>query len=147
MAATANMYLDKDGKVIPDLSAKGHLAVGVPGTVSGMEMALNKYGTRKREEVIAPAIKLAEDGFVLGQGDVDMLSSATDVFKADMADSGSIFLDKGKPMQVGQKLVQKDPRQDPQGSVRERQRRFLQRLGGQGAGRFEPGRQGHHHPG
>ncbi len=108
LAATADMYLDKQGNVIPDLSAKGHLSVAVPGTVAGMELALSKYGTRKREEVIAPAIKLAEDGFVLQQGDVDLLSTATDVFRADMADSGSIFLDKGEPMKVGQKLVQKD---------------------------------------
>ncbi|MBX8496056.1 gamma-glutamyltransferase [Pseudomonas cichorii] len=108
LAATADMYLDKQGNVIPDLSSKGHLSVAVPGTVAGMELALSKYGTRKREEVIAPAIKLAEEGFVLQQGDVDLLSTATDVFRADMADSGSIFLDKGEPMKVGQKLVQKD---------------------------------------
>ncbi|MBX8599341.1 gamma-glutamyltransferase [Pseudomonas cichorii] len=108
LVATADMYLDKQGNVIPDLSAKGHLSVAVPGTVAGMELALSKYGTRKREEVIAPAIKLAEDGFVLQQGDVDLLSTATEVFRADMADSGSIFLDKGEPMKVGQKLVQKD---------------------------------------
>lgn len=43
--ATANMYLDKDGNVIKGLSTKGHLAVGVPGTVSGMEYAREKYGT------------------------------------------------------------------------------------------------------
>jgi gamma-glutamyltranspeptidase/glutathione hydrolase len=108
LAATANMYLDKEGNVIPDLSTRGHLAVGVPGTVSGMELALTKYGTKPRKEVIAPAIKLAEDGFVLEQGDVDLLDYATDVFKKDMKDSGSIFLSKGEPMQVGQKLVQKD---------------------------------------
>jgi gamma-glutamyltranspeptidase/glutathione hydrolase len=108
LAATADMYLDKQGNVVPDLSSKGHLAVGVPGTVSGMETALSKYGTFKRQDLIAPAIKLAEDGFVLGQGDIDLLSSATDVFKADMADSGSIFLHQGQAMQVGQKLVQKD---------------------------------------
>ncbi|MFW0753387.1 gamma-glutamyltransferase [Pseudomonas sp. H11T01] len=108
LAATANMYLDKDGNVVPDLSTKGHLAVGVPGTVSGMELALKKYGTMKRADVIAPAIKYAEDGFVLEQGDVDLLGTATDVFKKDMHDSGSIFLSKGEPMQVGQKLVQKD---------------------------------------
>ncbi len=107
-AATANMYLDKDGNVVPDLSSKGHLAVGVPGTVSGMEMALSKYGTRKRAEVIAPAIKLAENGFVLGQGDVDLLHTATDEFKADAKDLGTIFLNKGQPLQVGDKLVQKD---------------------------------------
>ncbi|WP_397452875.1 gamma-glutamyltransferase [Pseudomonas sp. NA-150] len=108
MAATANMYLDKDGNVVPDLSSKGHLAVGVPGTVSGMEMALKKYGTMPRAKVIAPAIKFADEGFALEQGDVDLLETATDEFKKDMHDSGSIFLSKGEPMKVGQKLVQKD---------------------------------------
>lgn len=108
LAATADMYLDKEGNVVPDLSTRGHLAVGVPGTVSGMELALKKYGTKPRKEVIAPAIKLAEDGFELEQGDVDLLDYATDVFKKDIKDSGSIFLSNGEPMQVGQKLVQKD---------------------------------------
>lgn len=108
LAATANMYLDKEGNVVPDLSTRGHLAVGVPGTVSGMELALKKYGTKPRNEVIAPAIKLAEDGFVLEQGDVELLEYATDVFKKDIKDSGAIFLSNGEPMQVGQKLVQKD---------------------------------------
>ncbi len=108
LAATANMYLDKDGNVVPDLSSKGHLAVGVPGTVSGMEMALSKYGTKKRAEVIAPAIKLAENGFALEQGDVDLLGTATDEFKADAKDLGTIFLNKGQPLRVGDTLVQKD---------------------------------------
>jgi gamma-glutamyltranspeptidase/glutathione hydrolase len=108
LAATANMYLDKEGNVVPDLSTRGHLAVGVPGTVSGMELALKKYGTKPRNEVIAPAIKLAEDGFVLEQGDIELLEYATDVFKKDIKDSGAIFLSNGEPMQVGQKLVQKD---------------------------------------
>ncbi|CAI8783482.1 gamma-glutamyltransferase [Pseudomonas sp. IT-P294] len=108
LAAKADMYLDKQGNVVPDLSTRGHLAVGVPGTVSGMELALQKYGTKPRKDVIAPAIKLAEDGFVLEQGDVDLLDYATDVFKKDIKDSGSIFLSNGEPMQVGQKLVQKD---------------------------------------
>ncbi|MEA9976879.1 MULTISPECIES: gamma-glutamyltransferase [unclassified Pseudomonas] len=108
LAATADMYLDKNGNVIPDLSTKGYLAVGVPGTVSGMELALTKYGTMKREQVIAPAIKYANEGFVLEQGDVDMLETATDEFKKDIHDSGSIFLSNGEPLKVGQKLVQKD---------------------------------------
>jgi gamma-glutamyltranspeptidase / glutathione hydrolase len=53
-AATANMYLDKDGNVIKGASTKGHLAVGVPGTVSGMEYARQKYGTMQRAALIAP---------------------------------------------------------------------------------------------
>ncbi|MFJ2680660.1 gamma-glutamyltransferase [Pseudomonas sivasensis] len=107
LAATANMYLDKDGNVIEGLSAKGHLAVGVPGTVSGMELALSKYGTLKRAQVIAPAIKLADNGFALEQGDIDLLHTATGEFEKDK-DLRAIFLHNGQPMQVGQKLVQKD---------------------------------------
>src|SRR5438093_10318924 len=61
--ATANMYLDKDGNVIKGLSTRGHLAVGVPGSVSGMEYARENYGTMKRAELIAPALQFAEDGF------------------------------------------------------------------------------------
>lgn len=107
LAATADMYLDKDGNVIEGLSAKGHLAVGVPGTVSGMELALNKYGTLKRAQVIAPAIKLAENGFALEQGDIDLLHTATGEFEKDQ-DLRAIFLHNGQPLQVGQTLVQKD---------------------------------------
>ncbi|MCQ4677983.1 MULTISPECIES: gamma-glutamyltransferase [Ralstonia solanacearum species complex] len=105
--ATANMYLDKDGNVIKGLSTKGHLAVGVPGTVSGMEYAREKYGTRSRTELIAPAIRLADKGFALDQGDIDMLLTSTKDFQEDPA-SGAIFLNKGQPYQVGQKLVQRD---------------------------------------
>lgn len=107
LAATANMYLDKDGNVIKGLSTNGHLAVGVPGTVSGMEYARTKYGTMQRGALIAPSIALAEQGFALAQGDVDMLLTATSDFKKDGV-SGAIFLNKGEPFAVGQKLVQKD---------------------------------------
>jgi len=107
LAATPNMYLDASGNVIKGASTTGHLAVGVPGTVSGMEYAREKYGTMKRETLIAPAIKYAKDGFVLDQGDVDMLWTSTADFKKD-ADSGAIFLNRGEPFQVGEKLVQKD---------------------------------------
>ncbi len=107
LAATADMYLDKDGNLIKGLSTTGHLAVGVPGTVSGLEMAREKYGTMKRAALIAPSIALAERGFVLAQGDVDMLQTATADFRKD-APSGAVFLNKGEPFAVGQKLVQKD---------------------------------------
>ena len=107
LAATANMYLDKEGNVVKGLSTHGHLAVGVPGTVSGLETARQKYGTMQRAALIAPAITLAERGFALEQGDVDMLTTATADFKKDPA-SGAIFLNKGEPFAVGQKLVQKD---------------------------------------
>ncbi|RUR70405.1 gamma-glutamyltransferase [Variovorax sp. 375MFSha3.1] len=107
LAATANMYLDKDGNVIKGLSTKGHLAVGVPGSVSGMEYAREKYGTMKRGDLLAPSIQLADKGFALQQGDIDLLATATADFKEDPA-TAAIFLNKGEPYKVGDKLVQKD---------------------------------------
>jgi gamma-glutamyltranspeptidase/glutathione hydrolase len=105
LQATANMYLDKDGNVIKGLSTYGHLAIGVPGSVSGMETARAKYGTMSRAALLAPAIRLAEKGFELQQGDVDMFRTATTDLAKDPA-SAAIFLKKGNAFGVGDKLVQ-----------------------------------------
>lgn len=107
LAATENMYLDSDGNVIPGASTRGYLAAGVPGTVSGMEMARTRYGTMRRADLLAPAIRFAREGFVLEQGDIDMLLTATEDFKQDPA-SAAIFLHRGQPFRAGQKLVQRD---------------------------------------
>nr|WP_229882699.1 gamma-glutamyltransferase [Pseudorhodoferax aquiterrae] len=107
LAATANMYLDKDGNVIKGASTLGHLAVGVPGSVSGLEYAREKYGTQQRATLIAPSIKLAREGFVLEQGDIDLLATATTDFRRD-APTAEIFLNRGEPFQAGQRLVQRD---------------------------------------
>ena len=107
LAATPNMYLDKDGNLIKGSSTRGHLAIAVPGTVSGMEYAREKYGTMKRERLLEPAIRLAGKGFVLEQGDIDMLHTATGDFRKDPASAG-VLLNAGQPFQVGEKLVQRD---------------------------------------
>jgi hypothetical protein len=106
-AATATMYLDAQGNVIPDLSTRGHLAVAVPGTVSGLEYVRAKYGTLPRAVLIAPAIGLAERGFVLAQGDVDILHEGSDDFRKDAA-SAAVFLAGGQPLEAGATLIQKD---------------------------------------
>src|SRR5450830_974351 len=106
-AATANMYLDADGNVIKGLSTNGYLAAGVPGSVAGLEMARAKYGTLARATLMAPAIRLAERGFALTQGDADILQTATTDFRKD-APSAAIFLNKGEAFKPGQKLVQRD---------------------------------------
>ena len=106
-AASRDMYLDKDGNVIKGLTTLGWLAVGVPGTVSGLEYARKKYGTMTRAALIEPAIELAEDGFILEQSDVDMLASATEDLGRAPA-TAEIFLNKGMPFVAGQRLVQRD---------------------------------------
>ena len=108
LAATATMYQDAQGNVVPGLSRHGWKSVGVPGTVAGMDLVLRKYGTMSRAKVMAPAIKLARDGFVLGPLDVALLHTSTDAFKADPA-AGKIFLrPDGSAYQVGDRLVQAD---------------------------------------
>lgn len=107
LAATPGMYLDAAGNVVPGLSTRGHLAVGVPGTVAGLEAAREAYGSLGRATLLAPAIALAERGFVLEPGDTEMLGVATEDFRRDPA-SAAIFLRAGQPHEAGQRLVQKD---------------------------------------
>ena len=70
-SATANMYLDAAGNVIPDLSVIGYKAISVPGSVAGMVYAQKKYGKLPLQKVMAPAIKLAQQGFALAQEDAE----------------------------------------------------------------------------
>ena len=107
LAATPDMYLDAAGNVIKGSTTMGYLAVAVPGTVSGLEMALARYGTMSRAEVMAPAIRYAEQGFVLDQGDAEMFARASAAFRADPA-TAAIFLDNGKLYSAGDRLVQHD---------------------------------------
>ncbi|WP_077340111.1 gamma-glutamyltransferase [Pseudocolwellia agarivorans] len=64
-AAHKDMYLDEQKNVIPNLSLYGILSSGVPGTVEGMWQAHKKYGTKSWEELLAPAVTLAEEGFIV----------------------------------------------------------------------------------
>jgi len=108
LAATATMYQDASGKVIPGMSMLGWKASGVPGTVAGMDMVLKRWGKLSRETVMAPAIALARNGFKLEEGDVQLLHTSTDAFAKD-AYAKSIFLHAdGSPLQVGDTLVQKN---------------------------------------
>ncbi len=106
-AATTTMFQDSNGNAVPERSRRGFLAVGVPGTVAGLELARTRYGTRSRAVLMASAIHLARDGFVLDQGDADMLATAADDFRKD-APSAAIFLNHGMAWKPGQRLVQTD---------------------------------------
>lgn len=65
LAADRDMYLDEDGDVIEGASLIGHLSVGVPGTVAGFAAAYEKYGTLPWKDLVMPAVRLAEEGFVV----------------------------------------------------------------------------------
>src|SRR5690625_1562878 len=102
--ATKDMYLDDDGEVVPGASTNTYLGVGVPGTVMGLEHARENYGTMSREELLAPAIALARDGFILVQGD-DVLTAPLEAFRAE-ENVAAIFLNEGERWQIGDTLVQ-----------------------------------------
>ncbi|CAI2402096.1 gamma-glutamyltransferase [Serratia liquefaciens] len=107
-AANANMYLDAEGNVKKGASLYGYLAAGVPGTVLGMETARVKYSKLSREQVMAPAIKLAREGFILTRADTDILDTTTARFKQD-PEAAKIFLrPDGSSLQPGDRLVQSD---------------------------------------
>src|SRR5246127_1135082 len=78
-AASRDMYLDAQGNVIPDLSPLGYRSVAVPGSVAGLAYAEQHYGKLGLKAVIAPAIKLAEDGFILSD------QEATELHDPDLA--------------------------------------------------------------
>ncbi|PAF45146.1 gamma-glutamyltransferase [Helicobacter sp. 11S02596-1] len=108
LKATRDMYLDKKGNVIPEASTIGYLAAGVPGTVAGMSAMLEKYGTKKLSELIAPAIELAKKGFVISQRQGETMAEAKKDFEK-FASSRKYFLKKdGETYSEGDLFVQKD---------------------------------------
>ena len=102
-AATENMYLDAQGNVIPDASVVGYKAVGVPGSVAGLVYTEKKYGKLPLERVMAPAIKLAREGFRLAWEDTDELK---DKELAKFPESRRIFQRDGNLYQQGEVLKQ-----------------------------------------
>jgi gamma-glutamyltranspeptidase / glutathione hydrolase len=106
-AATPGMLLDQGGHRIPDSSVFGYRAVAVPGSVLGLETARRRYGRLSRRQVMAPAIRLASDGFVLSAADAELLLRARHLRNDPVA--ASVFLrPDGSPLQAGDRLVQPD---------------------------------------
>ena len=103
-AATENMYLDAQGNVLPESnkesSVVGYRSVGVPGSVAGLVYAEKKYGKLSIEKVMAPAIKLARDGFPLAYEDTEELRK--DEYLAQFPESKRIFQRDGNYYQPGE---------------------------------------------
>ncbi len=94
LAATPTMFLDATGRPDPEKSRKSWLAVGVPGSPAGLEAARLRFGTMSRQALMAPAIALARDGFVIGPDDLGLFAALRDRLAADPA-TARIFLPGG----------------------------------------------------
>lgn len=105
--ASRDMYLDEQGNVVDGKSLYTHFAVGVPGTVAGMEYALKKWGTLPLEKVMAPAIKLAEEGFIVSNTLATTLQAETKTL-GKWESSKKIFFKNDRPLMAGERLVQTD---------------------------------------
>lgn len=105
-AAFRDMYLDEKGDAVDEKSRFHGLAVGVPGTVDGLLMALEQYGTLSREDVLAPAIKLAEDGIVVTPGLATSLKGLEERLKKWPSTAKIFFREDGSLFQPGDVLKQ-----------------------------------------
>lgn len=106
-AAHKDMYLDSAGNVIDGLSVGGHLAVGVPGAVAGLFAAYEKNGGKLPfSDLIAPAIALAENGFLVTSKEAEAMNEKMEDFKTHNT-TMPVFVKK-EAWKVGDKIVQKD---------------------------------------
>jgi len=106
--ASRDMFLGDDGQPVKDLSRITHLAAGVPGTVRGLAYALQKYGTISLAKALAPAIELAENGFVVTEDLHDSLEHYRSQFALSPVARNVFYQPDGTPWPVGGLLVQKD---------------------------------------
>jgi len=124
-AATRDMYLGPDGKPVEERSLVGALAAAVPGTVAGLHLALTRHGTMRWEELLEPAIRLAEEGFEVGPRqarDFEKERKLLDRFPA----TRRAFQPGGRFPRAGERLAQPDLASTLRALAREGPRAFYE---------------------
>jgi gamma-glutamyltranspeptidase/glutathione hydrolase len=106
-AARWDMYLDKNGNLIPNASTQGWRAAAIPGTVAGLDLALRTHGTFSLSQVLAPAIRLAEDGFQVGEKLARDLDKEAPRLSRD-PESRRLLLRNGNRFRAGEIMKQKE---------------------------------------
>jgi len=108
LKATPDMYrLTPEGKVVDDEITVGHKAVAVPGTLAGLTMALSRYGTMTLKEVMAPAIRIAEEGYEVSKTFNGMMKDNFEKL-SKFPPAAKVYLKDGLPYEVGDRIVLKD---------------------------------------
>jgi gamma-glutamyltranspeptidase/glutathione hydrolase len=108
LKATPDMYkLTPDGKVVDNENVVGHKAVAIPGTLAGLTLALKQHGTMSLKDVMAPAIRIAEQGYTVSKTLNGIIKDNFDMLTKYPA-AAAIYLKDGLPYEAGDKLVLKD---------------------------------------
>lgn len=107
LAASRDMYLDRSGRVIPKLSIDGPLAAGIPGVPAALAHVAEHYGRLPLSRSLAPAIRLAREGFQVGPGYLRKIRRRLTTLQA-YRQTSVLFLQQGKAPSPGFRLVQKD---------------------------------------
>ena len=107
-ASTRDMFLDAAGKPVRDASLIGGRSVGVPGTVAGLALAGERFGTRPLARLIEPARHLAGDGFALPRGEADILALGAARLRRDPSAAAVFLHPDGSPLRTGERLIQTD---------------------------------------
>ncbi|WP_303287390.1 gamma-glutamyltransferase [Marinobacter sp. SS8-8] len=105
-AATEAMFQDESGNVVRDRSRFTHLAAGVPGTVAGLALALERYGTISLKQALAPAIRLAREGFIVPQRFTEGLEQARERLERWPATLATFYRADGSAWQPGERFHQ-----------------------------------------
>ncbi len=107
-AAGRDLFLDADGKVDNQRARFSYLSAGVPGTVAGLSAAQARFGRLSLAEVLAPAIRLAEEGMPVSAALAEGLAARAERLKAWPETARVFFKADGSPYSAGEKLVQSD---------------------------------------
>ncbi len=103
--ASEAMFLDKSSHPVKGESLYSYKAVAVPGTVAGLDYALQKYGTLPRKNVMAQAINLAKNGYELTQADADIFKAGEELLLKN-EEASRLFLNNGKALKAGERHFQ-----------------------------------------
>ena len=101
-AATETMFQDQDDNVVSERSRFSHKAAGVPGTVAGLALALERHGTLSLSQALAPAIRLAREGFVVPHRFTEGLEQARDRLERWPATRATFYKKDGSAPQPGE---------------------------------------------